>query len=96
LSENEKHYERNPDFIYRKIVDESVLVPIHRDVANMDSIYTLNSVGAFIWELLSQPATLAELQDAVLDEYNADPEVINADVVRFLDEMTSIDALREV
>lgn len=92
----ETQYERNPDFIYRRIVDESVLVPIQRDVANMDSIYTLNSVGAFIWERLAQPATLSELQQAVLEEYDADPGVINADILRFLDEMTFINALREV
>jgi len=88
-------YERNPDFIYRKIVDESVLVPIHRDVANMDSIYTLNSVAAFIWELLAQPTTKTELQAAILDEYDADPEVLSADVERFLTEMTAIGALQE-
>lgn len=96
MMKKETHYQRNPDFIYRKIVDESVLVPIHRDVANMESIYTLNSVGAFIWEFLAQPATVVELQEAVLDEYDADPEVINADVLRFLNEMTFINALREV
>ena len=93
---NETQFERNPDFIYRRIVDESVLVPIHRDVANMDSIYTLNGVGATIWERLAEPASLKELQQAVLDEYDAAPELVNADVTQFLDEMVSINAIREV
>ena len=92
---NEMQYKQNPDFIYRKIVDESVLVPIHRDVANMDSIYTLNSLGAFIWEHLSTPATQAHLKAAILEEYEADPEVLSADLVRFLGEMTTIGALQE-
>ncbi len=50
MTQQEARYERNPDFIFRKIVDEMVLVPIHQDVADMDCIYTLNSVGASIWE----------------------------------------------
>ena len=89
-------YQRNPDFIYRKILDESVLVPIQRDVANMDSIYTLNSVGAFIWDSLTQPTTQADLQQTVYDEYEADPGILAADIERFLGEMVAIGALREV
>ena len=89
-------YQRNPDFIYRKILDESVLVPIQRDVANMDSIYTLNSVGAFIWERLAQPTTQADLQQTVYDEYEADLGILAADIERFIGEMITIGALREV
>lgn len=93
---DEPKYTRNPDFIYRKIVDESVLVPIHQDVADMDCIYTLNGMGAFLWERLAEPATRAELQAAVLDEYDADPAIVAEDLGRFLGEMTTIGALREV
>ena len=96
LSQEEIHYERNPDFIYRKVVDEYILVPIHQDVADMDSIYTLNGVGAFVWEHLDQPKTQAELQSAMLEEYDAEPEVIIADLENFLGEMTSIGALNKV
>jgi hypothetical protein len=96
LVNDEVRYERNPDFIYRKIVDEAVLVPIHQDLADMDSIYTLNGVGAFVWEHLDAPGTQADLQAAMLDEYAADPEVLFADLERFLSEMATIGALRKV
>jgi hypothetical protein len=96
LVEQETHYERNPDFIFRKVVEECILVPIHQDVADMDSIYTLNEVGAFIWEHLDQLQTQAELQAAMLEEYEADPAVLIADLERFLAEMTTIGALRKV
>jgi hypothetical protein len=89
-------YQRNPDFIYRKIVDESVLVPIHQDVADMDSIYTLNEVGAFIWEQLEQPTTQSALQAAILEAYDAQPDILTADLEQFLDDMRTIGALREV
>ena len=92
----ERRYTRNPDFIYRKIVDESVLVPFHNNVADMDCIYTLNGMGAFIWEQLAEPATRAQLEQAVLAEYDADPAVVVSDLDRFLAEMISIGAMRQV
>jgi hypothetical protein len=89
-------YQRNPELIFRKIVDEAVLVPIHQNVANMDCIYTLNDVGAFIWDVLQQPASLEDLVKDLLQEYDADPDVLKADLSRFLSEMQSIGALEEV
>jgi hypothetical protein len=62
----------------------------------MDCIYTLSPVAASIWQRLERPATLAELQAAILDEYEVEPEVLAADLERFLGEMVAIDALREV
>jgi hypothetical protein len=94
--EQEVHYERNPDYIFRKVVDEFILVPVHQDIADMDSIYTLNNVGAFIWEHLDQPGTQSGLLSALLEEYAADPQVLAADLERFLGEMTAIGALRKV
>ncbi len=94
--QSEIHYERNPNFIYRKIVDETVLVPIHQDVADMDSIYTLNGVGAFVWEHLDKPRTQADLLATMLEEYAAEPDVIRSDLENFLGEMTSIGALNEI
>jgi hypothetical protein len=96
LAQDRAHYARNPDYIFRKIVDELVLVPVHQDLSDMDCIYTLNGVGAFVWQSLVQPSTRADLQDAVLAEYQADPAVIAADLDAFLAEMTAIGAIRKV
>ena len=42
--------------------------------------YSLNSVGAFIWELIQEPRSLVAIQGAVLAHYNVDPERCRADV----------------
>jgi len=96
LAQEEARYERNPEFIFRRIVDELILVPIHQDVADMDCIYTLNDVGAFVWARLEAPATEAELKRAILDEYAADSEAVAVDLDRFLRGMVDIDAIRQV
>ncbi|MFN2304785.1 MAG: PqqD family protein [Anaerolineales bacterium] len=89
-------YQRNPDYIYRKIVEETVLVPIHQNVADLNCIYTLNELGAFIWETLEKPHSKGELQAAILATYDAEPEVLLQDLTEFLDEMIGIGALQEV
>lgn len=96
MTQAEARYERNPDYVFRKIVDELVLVPIRQDVADMDCIYTMNPVGAFIWEKLDGRITLAELQAAIVSEYDADPAAVAADVVEFLQELESAAAIRRI
>jgi hypothetical protein len=92
----EVRYRRNPDFIFRKIVDELVLVPIRQDVADMDCIYTLNGVGAFLWERIDGQATPADLQEAVTHAYAAEAGAVAADVVDFLHDLESIGAIHRV
>ncbi len=89
-------YERNSSFVYRQIVDEFVLVPVLSDVADMDCIYTLNEVGASIWQQLETPATCTELQRALLDQYAVDADTLATDVEAFLSDMLTIGAVREV
>lgn len=94
MEQEEARYERNPDYIFRTIADEAVLVPIHQDVADMECIYTLNEVGALIWQRLAAPATKSELQQAILGEYAADIETVAADLDRFLEGMSAVGAIR--
>ncbi|WP_027052706.1 PqqD family protein [Mesorhizobium erdmanii] len=42
--------------------------------------YSLNGVGAFIWELIQEPKTIGDIQGAVLERYNVDAERCKADV----------------
>jgi len=96
LAQEEARYERNPDFIFRKIVDELVLVPIRQDVADMDCIYTLNPLGAFIWDKLDRPTTLADVQAAIVEEYAVEPEVAAADLLEFIRQLELAGAVRRV
>jgi hypothetical protein len=42
--------------------------------------YSLNGVGAFIWELIQEPRSIADIRGAVLARYNVDPKRCQADV----------------
>lgn len=87
---------RNEEFIFRKIAEEMILVPIHQDIVDMDCIYSLNEVGAHIWEQLEAPKTLPELQQSVLDAYEAPPELIEKDIRDFVAQLSAFGAINEV
>lgn len=89
-------YRRNPDFIFRKIVEETILVPVHKDVAEMDHIYVLNELGAFLWERLDSPKTLAELARLVLDEFAVSAQTAHSDLETFIADMAAIGAVETV
>lgn len=42
--------------------------------------YSLNGVGAFIWDLIQEPKPIQEIYQAVLARYSVDPERCKADV----------------
>lgn len=92
----EKRYQRNEDFIFRKIVEEIILVPIKQNVAEMEAVFTLNEVGAFLWEQLGQPRSLSELHNAVLNEFEADSASVLEDIEAFLKEAEAFGAVKEV
>lgn len=87
---------RNENFVFRRIVEEMVLVPIRQNVAELDSIYTLNELGAFIWEQLESPRSLAELEEVILAEYEIDAETVRTDLASFVDALLHIGAVEEV
>jgi len=94
MSEGVVRYVRNPDFIFRKVVDEVILVPLKQNVADMDAIFSLNEVGAFVWDQLDDSKTLTDLKSAVFSEFDAEPETMEKDLVSFLQSMVDIGAIK--
>jgi len=89
----ETRIKRSDNFIFRKIVNEMVLVPIKQNVAELEHIFTLNEVGAFVWDVLSEPSTIEELQQAVLEEFVAEPDIAKQDLHEFLAALDALNAL---
>ena len=50
--------------------------------------YGLNPVGAFIWNLIQKPKTVAEIREAVLDEYDVEKEVCEKDIIELIAELS--------
>lgn len=83
-------YRKADHIVTRKVMDETLLVPISGDLASMDELYTLNDTGAFIWQALDGTRTLAEIGRQLEQEYDAPEEVIKADLREVMDGLIDV------
>ena len=87
------HYQRRSDIVMRAIAGETVLVPIRQNLGDLESIYTLNQVGTFIWERLAEPITETQLAVAVEEEFEGEPATIRRDLTEFLGDLIAVRAI---
>ena len=86
---------RNDRVVSRKIVDELILVPVRRNVAEMESIYTLNDVGARVYELIDGERTIHQICNLIVEEFDVSTEEAERDVVEFLEKLVSVGSIEE-
>lgn len=80
---------RLPNVVTRKTGVEYVLVPVANNIADMNSVYTLNETGAFIWETIDGEKNIEEIIRLVTEEYEIDPETASEDVLSFVRNMSN-------
>jgi hypothetical protein len=73
--------------VTRKTGNEYVLVPLSDNIADMDSVYTLNETGAFLWELIDGKRCIDDLVEALVAEYNVNRDNAEKDVFAFINNM---------
>jgi 2-keto-3-deoxy-L-rhamnonate aldolase RhmA len=76
--------------VTRQFGAETLLVPVCGGVGDLDSVYTLNSIGTFVWNAIAQPISLERLADLVASEYDVDRERAGADIDAFLEELSQL------
>lgn len=86
-------YQRNENFVFRRFGDETILVPIKDNVGNMDCIYNLNELGAFVWEQLDGKTELEAIIDKILEEYEVSLNNAQADLSEFMTDLIEIEAV---
>jgi hypothetical protein len=66
-------------------VDDSIMI---LDLPTSASL-SLNGTAAAIWQLLARGTTVAELVKSVTDEFEVEPDIAEADITAFLDDLRS-------
>lgn len=79
---NKTCYRSSKNFILRQIAGEPVLVPVGEDCIN--GMVTFNESGAYLWQLLQERRTVADLVFALKWEYAVAEDMAQADVQLFL------------
>jgi hypothetical protein len=77
----------SPSIVTRKTGNEYVLVPVANNIADMNSVFTLNETGAFIWEQIDGKKNTGDIITALVTEFETDEKTATEDVFSFLEEM---------
>ena len=70
------------DLIHRKLGDEIMAVNL-----NNKFFYNLDSLGSFIWERCDGRHSVAQIAEAITEEYEVEPEVAIQDCEQFIQEL---------
>jgi len=50
--------------------------------------FGLNTVGASIWKLIQEPKKVTEIRDAIVEEYDVEPDRCERDLLELLQELS--------
>ena len=81
------------ELIKREIAGDTILVPVGKTVLESNGLFVLNELGAFIWDILPNVETEAEICEAVLREYDASTDEVQKDVSEFLETLRNMHIL---
>lgn len=96
MPEIDQVFQKNENFVFRQIDDETILVPIKDNLGDMGSIYNLNEVGAFVWKQLNGKASLADIKNRILDTFEVSEREADTDLSNFVNQLKEIDAILPV
>ena len=86
-------YARGARIVGRRIAGEYVLVPLVTHGADLDAIFNLNAVGAFIWERLDGRTTGAAIVSALVDAFDVEEARAREDYVAFVAQLQGLQAV---
>ena len=87
---------RSPNVVGRRVGGEFILVPIVARGVDASAIYSLNEVGAFIWERLDGQTAGQALVGALVEAFEVDAAQASADYRAFVTQLTSLGAIHPV
>jgi hypothetical protein len=77
-------YRKAAECAARSVGEETVLVPIRRNVAELESVFVTNEVGKAIWEVLDSPQTLDEVVKGIAERFIVPEAEARKDAAEFL------------
>jgi hypothetical protein len=91
-----KRYKKKEEVVFRKVSDESILVPIKDNVGDLGFIYNLNDVGTFIWEQIDGKTQLMDIKEMLVDQFDVSPSTAEKDLLQFVTHLEGIRCIVKV
>ena len=79
----------SPEVLFQEVSGEMVLLDL-----SSESYFGLDAVGARIWGLLESGATVGEVLDTLMQEYEVERETLEVDVGELLDRLLEAGLIR--
>lgn len=89
-------FQKASSIVSRKIADEVILVPIRRNVGEVECLYTLNEVAARVWELLDGKMSLQTVRDTLFGEFAVGEQEAQEDLMVLIEQLQQIGAIEKV
>ncbi len=89
-------YQKNPDFVFRKIADEYILVPISDNIGDLRGIYNLNEVATRVWDLIDGKRKVKDIKEKIIEEFEVLPKEAEKDLIELLQKFKKIKGIKEV
>ena len=86
---------RSASFLLRQVAGRQVVVPLGKAAVDFPGMLTLNSTGAYLWELLAQEQTEDSLAKAFCERYAVEEATAREDIAAFLTKLRSVKAITE-
>lgn len=75
------------NIVCRKVMEETMLIPISGDLATMDELYSLNETSAFIWQALDGSHSLADIGNMLEQRYDVPSDRVQADLLKIVNSL---------
>jgi hypothetical protein len=80
-------FKQEAHVVTREIIGETILVPIQGKLADMQRIFTLNEVGAYIWSNLDGVKNMEEICQGLEETFVVEREQAEIDLNDFIYEL---------
>jgi hypothetical protein len=89
-------YRRAPSIVSREIAGETILVPIRKNMGDLESIYTLNETAAYAWELIDGQRSVQTIRDEIVGEFEVGADEAEQDLLKLLAQLESFGAVERL
>ena len=80
---------RNDEMLFTEIDDSIVMMDVDKGL-----YYELDAVGVRVWMLIETGRPVAEVCDALIAEYDVEPDVCRRDVLAFIEKIAGLGIVR--
>ena len=89
-------FSRSPRMVGRRVAGEYILVPMAGRGAEVDALFNLNGVAAFIWEQFDGHRDGHRILAQIVEKFEVDNARAESDYLGFVGKLLSVGALVEV